>query len=170
MSEIFKDASIRRGDAYSTVLQSVLRTLATADTDAMLQLISTRVPCSEGMVNHPTIQAGVDASSQTGYAVGFLGVLNGILLDLAKVLNAKPQVVCARYETAYSHGAALQFRAADYEPPQSSVEYEWKALSDAFARITSTMAIAASSPGQLANDIAAVKSGLESAAAKFSAA
>lgn len=45
------------------------------DTPAIAALIANRVPCNEGLADHPSIQCG---SQHGGYWVGMLGVINGL--------------------------------------------------------------------------------------------
>jgi hypothetical protein len=52
-----------------------LNSMLAADPEAMLALVEARVPCNDALANHPTCQVGGDKGA---YAVGMLGVLNGI--------------------------------------------------------------------------------------------
>ena len=54
-----------------------LNEASACDADAITQLVTQRVMCSEGLANHPSIQ--VRKADHNGfYSVGFLGVLNGL--------------------------------------------------------------------------------------------
>lgn len=54
---------------------SILNEMIAADPIAMRDLIEQRVPCKEGIADHPTVQVRAETN---GYSVGLLGVLNGI--------------------------------------------------------------------------------------------
>lgn len=54
---------------------SILNELVAADPIAMRNLIENRVPCNEGLAEHPTAQVGFHDNE---YRIGLLGVLNGI--------------------------------------------------------------------------------------------
>lgn len=53
----------------------LLNGLLEHDSPALGALISNKVPCSEHLANHPTIQA---SDQHGGYFVGLLGILNGL--------------------------------------------------------------------------------------------
>jgi len=55
-----------------------LNELKDADPQAVKALIETRVPCNDALANHPTVQVQA-REDETGYAVGLLGVLNGLI-------------------------------------------------------------------------------------------
>lgn len=55
---------------------AVLNELFAADPGAADRLFKARVPCNEGVANHPTV---VCRPTDGGHEVGILGVLNGIL-------------------------------------------------------------------------------------------
>lgn len=52
-----------------------LNELIALDRPAIAALCNIRVPCSEALANHPTVQAG---PQHGGYNVGMIGVLNGL--------------------------------------------------------------------------------------------
>jgi hypothetical protein len=64
-------------DGYVTVdgAIAVLNAVHRADPTVLPALIRYRVPCNEGVANHPTVQVRGDAGEAL---VGLLGILNGI--------------------------------------------------------------------------------------------
>jgi hypothetical protein len=54
---------------------SFLNELLEIDRPAMGAMIANRVPCNEGLADHPTVQVG---KQNGGYHVGMLGILNGL--------------------------------------------------------------------------------------------
>ncbi len=52
-----------------------LNSAVKADPVAMLNLVENRVPCNKIFADHPSIQVSVEGD---GYAVGLLGILNGL--------------------------------------------------------------------------------------------
>lgn len=60
-------------DAAIDRLNEMLKT----DPDAMASLIKARVPCNQGMADHPTFQVSVESQGK-GFKIGVLGVLNGL--------------------------------------------------------------------------------------------
>lgn len=52
-----------------------LNSLAEMDPVAMGKLVAARVPCSQELADHPTVQVGPDKTG--GHVVGILGILNG---------------------------------------------------------------------------------------------
>ncbi len=54
---------------------TLLNELIELDKPAVAALIANRVPCSESMALHPTVQV---ATQHGGFHVGWLGVLNGL--------------------------------------------------------------------------------------------
>jgi hypothetical protein len=49
------------------------------DPQAIAELMTHRVPCNRSLADHPTVQVGARG---TGYMVGPLGILNGLLTSL----------------------------------------------------------------------------------------
>lgn len=62
------------GDLASRIV-GYLNELVRLDTPAVAALIANRVPCNDGLANHPTCQV---LSQHGGFLVGMLGVLNGL--------------------------------------------------------------------------------------------
>jgi len=62
--------------ALADYIITFLNELVDADPVAMTQLIETRVPCDETLVEHPTVQVLVEGDK---HSVGMLGILNGII-------------------------------------------------------------------------------------------
>jgi hypothetical protein len=54
-----------------------LNELVNLDRNAVQQLVAQRVPCNEGIVNHPTAQVPMD--EELSPCIGLLGVLNGLV-------------------------------------------------------------------------------------------
>ena len=52
-----------------------LNDLVELDKPAVAALIANRVPCSQAMADHPTVQVG---GPREAYRVGMLGILNGL--------------------------------------------------------------------------------------------
>jgi hypothetical protein len=52
-----------------------LNGLLLLDRNAIACLIANRVPCNQGLADHPTVQAG---AQHGGFHVGLLGILNGL--------------------------------------------------------------------------------------------
>jgi len=52
-----------------------LNQLFEIDPNALAALIANRVPCNQGMADHPAVQVG---KQNGGYHVGMLGILNGL--------------------------------------------------------------------------------------------
>lgn len=61
--------------ALAQKIVDLLNEIIKQDPDAMSALIAARVPCSESLADHPTVQVG---ETDTGYKVGILGILNGL--------------------------------------------------------------------------------------------
>jgi hypothetical protein len=55
-------------------LIAFLNELPEIEGDAVADLVVARVPCNQGLADHPTVQVGASAC---GHEVGFLGILNG---------------------------------------------------------------------------------------------
>lgn len=72
---------------------------------ATKQLVENRIFCNAGLVNHPTIQVGLVAGHMY---VGFLGVLNGILLRGQN----DGKVVAAVYD---EQNKLIRFEVRNYE-------------------------------------------------------
>ncbi|MFA5025090.1 MAG: hypothetical protein WC503_01085 [Candidatus Shapirobacteria bacterium] len=58
----------------------VLNEVVAADELAMRALINYRVPCNKALAEHESVQVGTyhEASKETGYSVGILGIINGL--------------------------------------------------------------------------------------------
>lgn len=54
-----------------------LNELVNLDRSAVQQLVAQRVPCNEGIANHPTVQVPMD--EELSPCLGLLGVLNGLI-------------------------------------------------------------------------------------------
>ena len=62
----------------STVQQRIvdlLNEVNSIDPQAMLAIVSHRVPCNQNLADHPTVQVSKN------HAVGFLGIVNGLFGD-----------------------------------------------------------------------------------------
>ena len=62
-------------DVTPELAVAYLNQLLEIDKKAIEALVLQRVPCEQSLAAHPTVQV---AESEKGYAVGFLGVLNGM--------------------------------------------------------------------------------------------
>ena len=67
---------LMKEDIHDAILR-ILNEAAAADPEAMHALVSHRVPCSQGLIDHPTIKIG-PSRPDGPCEVGMLGVLNGI--------------------------------------------------------------------------------------------
>lgn len=104
----------------SFLANSVLYTLNSAldrDPYAMRNLVFARVPCNDELACHPVIQCPPRKSSRT--EVGFLGVLNGILLDAAESLGLTPTLVVAEFG---EDGMLVKFSPAGCVLPKVKAE------------------------------------------------
>ena len=71
----------------------ILNEAYAADPAAIHALICNRVPCSQALADHPTIQVEANTvASKESYSVGLLGVINGIC----------ESVTCKRVAVKYS--------------------------------------------------------------------
>jgi len=69
---------MNRGDSQLITLKDAidfLNELVKIDADALRALIGHRVPCNNGLVDHPTVQVGEFGGV---FQVGMLGILNGL--------------------------------------------------------------------------------------------
>jgi hypothetical protein len=82
----------------------ILNELLKLDPIATQKIVETRVPCNEGVVNHPTIICAEDGSGVP--VVGLIGILNGIV----KLEDPEGKVVVTHKE----NGVLVKFSAMVY--------------------------------------------------------
>ena len=74
IDEVAREASLQ----YADQMIRFLNELVEIDGEAIHQLIEHRVPCNQGMLDHPTVQVAANEGADPG-KVGLLGVLNGFI-------------------------------------------------------------------------------------------
>jgi hypothetical protein len=60
------------------IVINFLNELVKVDKEAVKNLVETRVPCSEKLTEHPTVQVLVDENGQNP-KIGIMGILNGLI-------------------------------------------------------------------------------------------
>lgn len=97
-------------------LIAFLNSLLEIDRYAMAELLCIRVPCNQGLANHPTVQvaSGGERSGYTFIApgtfrVGVLGILNGFCGSI----DDGPRKGWGPIAAIYEHGQLLRFERSE---------------------------------------------------------
>jgi len=85
----------------TVALVDFLNHLVRVDAGAIQALVEQRVPCSERLGKHPTVQVGPDRSGPDGLVLGILGLLNGYCGAIEKGEKAGWGPIAARYERSH---------------------------------------------------------------------
>ena len=109
---------IQRITDLADTAASMLETSRTIDPACINTLFNLRRPCSEAIANHPSIIVG-SSKDETGWSLGFLGLLNGILAETGNQKRVAMKVDEQGNVVGFLSAHKSEFEAKDAESTPS---------------------------------------------------